>query len=258
MPSITYLSDIHLEFYKKTIPFGMDLKEGDILCLAGDIGDPESELYYTFLNYCRPLFKHIFIIAGNHEYYRTTSHPNKTIQSTNEKIAAICQEFPNVHFLNNTTYYIPEFDTYVLGTTLWSTTTGEHDEVYTYNDFRKIHNMNLPQYMDRLHEMSLAYLKGELEKISATSSISKVVVMTHHMPSHKLIHPTYADSDISHLFATNLEHLMYTYHIDHWICGHSHNSVNMDIHKTKIWMNPIGYPGEHKNKTMTWNSSFKL
>ena len=86
MPTVTYISDIHLEFYDRTLPLGIDLKGGDILCLAGDIGCPESRLYFTFLAYCSPLFKYIFIITGNHEYYKTTAQPLKTIDNTNEKI----------------------------------------------------------------------------------------------------------------------------------------------------------------------------
>ena len=256
MPTVTYLSDFHLEFYKKSLPFESILqwKNGDILCLAGDIGHPELPTYQAFLMYASSLFTHVFIIAGNHEYYQTVSHPKKTISSVSEQIADICQKFPNVHFLNNTTYYMPEFDTYVLGTTLWSTTTGDHDEMYIYNDFKKIHNMFLHEYMDKLHHMSVAYLTSELEKL--VSSTSNIIVLSHHLPSHKLIAPQYADSDINHLFATNLEKLMYTYRIHHWICGHSHTSVNMKIHKTQLWMNPVGYPGECEH--VTWNATFDL
>ena len=258
MPSVTYISDIHLEFYKASMPFESILqwKKGDILCLAGDIGYPELPSYQAFLTYASSLFTHVFIIAGNHEYYQTRDCPHKTIHSVNNHITDICAQFPNVHFLNNTTYYMPEFDTYVLGTTLWSTTTGDHDELYTYNDFKKIHNMALPEYMDRLHDMSVSYVTGELEKLNMASSNSKIIVLTHHMPSYKLIHPSYKGSDINHLFATNLEKLMYTYRIDHWICGHSHTSMNITIHNTQLWMNPVGYPGEHQH--VTWDTSFLI
>ena len=257
MPTVTYLSDFHLEFYKDSFDYEKMLqwKKGDILCLAGDIGYPELPTYQTFLTYASSLFTYVFVIAGNHEYYQTSSHPKKTILSTNEQITEICKLYPNVHFLNNTTYYMPEFDTYVLGTTLWSTTLGDHDEMYIYNDFKKIHNMFLPEYMDQLHRMSVAYLTGELDRLA--SSTSKVIVLTHHLPSYQLIAPIYMDSDINHLFATNLDKLFYTYRIHHWICGHSHTSMNVIIHKTRVWMNPVGYPGEHEG-IPTWNASFQL
>lgn len=256
MPTVTYLSDIHLEYYKESFPFEKILqwKQGDILCLAGDIGYPELPIYRSFLAYASSLFTYVFVIAGNHEYYTHSTHSNKTMLSTNEQIATICKSFPNVHFLDSATYYMKEFDTYVLGTTLWTTTTGEHDELYSYNDFKKIHKMSLTNYMDKLHDASVAYLTNELEKLISTTS--KVIVLTHHLPSHKLIAPQYKDSDLNHLFATNLERLLYLYPIHHWICGHTHTSMDMKIHNTYMWMNPVGYPGE--NSTITWQPMFEL
>jgi len=109
MPTVTYLSDIHLEFYKRTIPFGIKLEKSDILCLTGDIGEPFSDLYFTFLGHCSPLFKYIFIITGNHEYYKTETYTHKTIQSTNEKIVEVCKQFNNVHFLSDSSFHIPEY-----------------------------------------------------------------------------------------------------------------------------------------------------
>jgi predicted phosphodiesterase len=254
MPTVTYLSDIHLEFYKRTIPFGIKFEKSDILCLAGDIGEPFSDLYFTFLGYCSPLFKYIFIITGNHEYYKTETNPHKTIQSTNEKIVEICKQFSNVHFLSDASFYIPEYHLNVIGTTLWTGGEVDRDDMYRYNDFQKIHNMGLEGYMERLHETSLLFLKGELQKHKDNGST--VLVLTHHLPSFQLIAPEYKDSGMNHLFATNLDCLFRDYTIHHWICGHSHSPVQKTIENTKVWMNPVGYPGENKN--ICWNASFEL
>jgi len=191
MPTVTYLSDIHLEFYKRTIPYGIDLKGGDILCLAGDIGYPESDIYFTFLSYCSPLFKYIFIIAGNHEYYKTATHPHKTIQSTNERIIEACNHYHNVHFLSDSSFHIPEYNLNVIGTTLWTGGEPDLDDMYQYNDFRKINGMGMPGHMERLHEMSLLFLKDTLQKYKHNNST--VLVLTHHLPSFQLIAPQYKD-----------------------------------------------------------------
>ena len=254
MPTVTYLSDLHLEFYKK-FPFDnvFDWKDGDILCLAGDIGYPELDSYMHFLAYCSARFKYVFIIAGNHEYYKTSTHYLKTILNTNVKIKEICDQFRNVHFLNETSFYIEEYNLNVLGTTLWSDG-GSEDDFYHYNDFQKIHNMSLYGYMDKLHEMSVSYLKRELERIKGDGST--VLVLTHHLPSFQLISEKYKNSDMKHLFATNLDHLFRDYTIHHWICGHSHTAVQKTIGTTKIWMNPIGYPGE--NIDTKWVATFEL
>jgi len=256
MPTVTYLSDFHLEFYEKSIPYDTILgwKGGDILCLAGDIGYPELDSYFTFLAYCSPLYKYVFVIAGNHEYYKTLAHPQKTIRNTNEKIAQICDQFSNVRFLCESSIYIPEYHLNVIGTTLWTGGESDRDDMYQYNDFRKIHNMGLEGYMERLHETSLLFLKDELQKHKHDSST--VLVLTHHLPSFQLIAPQYKDSGMNHLFATNLDYLFRDYTIHHWICGHSHSSVQKTIENTNVWMNPVGYPGE--NKDVCWTATFDL
>lgn len=260
MPTVTYLSDTHLEFYDHPISYDtlMDVDttnttNKDILCLAGDIGYPEMISYQTFLEYVSKHYKYVFVIAGNHEYYQTKQSVNKSIQTTNEMIKQICSHFTNVHFLCETSYYIEEYDLHILGTTLWSDYSDEQIN-YNYNDFRKIHNMSLYGYMNRLHELSVCFLKNELEKYK--NDTSKVLVMTHHMPSFELIDPKYKDSGMNDLFATNLHKLFHEYKIDHWICGHSHTSVEKKIENTNVWMNPIGYPRE--NKKNVWISSFEI
>jgi len=246
MPRITYLSDLHLEFFNKTPPYSdlIEWEKGDILCLAGDIGYPEKEPYHTFLAYCSTKFEFVFIIAGNHEYYST-----KSIEEINRQIEQHCVPFPNVHFLHETTFYIKKYDMYILGTTLWSTTTGEPEERFYYNDFRLIPQMAAPEFMDSLHNKSMNYLIKALEK----PTHSKVIVMTHHMPSFDLIAPKYKGGDMNHLFATHLNSMIKKYTIDHWICGHSHVPMNIKIGRTQIHMNPIGYPGEN---VPNWKASF--
>lgn len=256
MPTVTYLSDFHLEFYKKSIPYETILgwKGGDILCLAGDIGYPELNSYFVFLAYCSSLYKYVFVIAGNHEYYKTIDHPLKTIQNTNKKIIEVSKQFRNVHFLSESSFYIPEYNLNVLGTTLWTGGEIERDDMYGYNDFNKIQGMSMPGQMERLHETSLLFLKDELQKHKHDGS--KVLVLTHHLPSFQLIAPQYKDSGMNHLFATNLDNLFRDYTIHHWICGHSHCPVQKTIENTKVWMNPVGYPGE--NKDICWNATFEL
>jgi Icc-related predicted phosphoesterase len=106
--------------------------------------------------------------------------------------------------------------------------------------------------MDKLHAKSIEYLTTELEK----HKTSNVIVMTHHMPSFDLIAPEFRDSDMNHLFATHLNAMIKKYHIDHWICGHSHVSMNMMIGNTHIHMNPIGYPDE--NHDINWKAYFEI
>ena len=67
------LSDIHLEL-RNYIPkdiFPEKINSGieEVLILAGDIGDPFSNIYKEFLTLCRSTFSFVIVVAGNHEFY---------------------------------------------------------------------------------------------------------------------------------------------------------------------------------------------
>lgn len=261
---INYLSDIHLEFFKPHINFDKVFKFpeiGTILCLAGDIGYPESEIYTRFLEYCSKYFKYVYLIAGNHEYY-CGKNKEKTIQKTNNLITKICSNLKNVYFLNNESVYNEEFDIYILGTTLWTDVNTTNKELLLgYNDFNQIYYeyqdhqycMN-DIYMELLNNESIEFLELELEKLKYTKS--KVIVMTHHLPTFELIHDKYKNSSLNFLFANNLDDYFEKYKIDAWICGHSHAKMNINIKNTQLFLNPIGYPGE--NRKFSTNESFNL
>lgn len=70
MVDFQYISDIHLEISGKIpdIP-----KSSNNLCLLGDIGAPESDIYKKFIKECSEKFTNVFVIYGNHEYYSETS-----------------------------------------------------------------------------------------------------------------------------------------------------------------------------------------
>lgn len=251
MPKIHCISDLHLEFYNSEIEFDkfFGWEKSDVLCLAGDIGYPELDTYKSFLTYCSSLFRYVFIIAGNHEYYMGDNHSIKTVATTYKNIKEICSSFPNVYFLCEKTIYIKEYDMYVLGTTLWTLPSDDPDDLYGYNDFRKIKDMS-PLFMKQLHRMSISYLEEELEKVKDTGS--KVIVLTHHLPTYELIHEKYRGHPMTSLFAVELKDLINKSKVDYWICGHSHMPMDKHIGNTRLILNPIGYPNEHSKYNLNF------
>ena len=256
MPTVAYLSDIHLEFYPGGTNPVVDMAwpTGDILCLAGDIGHPETPAYAGFLAECSRLFQYVFLVAGNHEYYQTSAHPSKTMHETDETIRDVCRRFHNVHFLSNASFHVPEFDLHVLGTTLWTGGDVRPADRFLYSDFRRIDDLRRGESMQNLHEASVRFLREHLPQHRHDGST--VLVLTHHLPSYELIAPMYRNSGLNHLFATNLDDLFRDYTIHHWVCGHSHQPTQTTIGDTKVWMNPIGYPGE--NADVCWTRRFEL
>jgi len=98
---IQYISDIHLEFLTNTPKV---IPRADVLCLVGDIGYPFSKIYKKFLTEMNNLFKKVFLITGNHEYYNLGPNFGKDMLMIEEKIQKVITEnnLNNITFLNDT------------------------------------------------------------------------------------------------------------------------------------------------------------
>ena len=207
----------------------------DVLILAGDIGDPFSESYKDFLARMSHHFNKIFIVSGNHEYYKTTV---STMKEIDDKIREVTESFNNVHFLQRDSiiYNRVRF----LGCTLWSRVKNSSNCVYM-NDFTLIPEMTFNMYRS-LHTNDVKWLKGELNK---TGDFDSTVVVTHHLPSYKLINHKYEGNLMNEFFASDLDYLVKKASI--WCCGHTHSANKIVIGECHCYVNPVGYSGEITN-----------
>ena len=73
------------------------------------------------------------------------------------------------------------------------------------------------------------------------------VVITHHTPSPKSVHPRYAGDALNAAFSSNLEHLMIGSKAPAlWIHGHTHDSYDYVVNGcTRVVANPRGYTGRY-------------
>ena len=228
--SIQYLSDIHLEYYtlkhQSSIP--KMKKISDNLALLGDIGNPFLDNYKEFLNYVSGEWNQTFLITGNHEYWQE----KYSISDVDNKISDLLTKFNNITFLNNTSY---EFSNYtLLGTTLWSKILNPPKRIM--GDDLYIPNMNFEE-LNKLHNKSVEWLEKEssLNEPSKTNS-KNIIVLTHHLPSYKLIIDKYQDSKFQDRFASDLEYLMKD-HVKYWLSGHSHCKYETIINDTFCGIN---------------------
>lgn len=240
---IQILSDLHLEFlylFQVDDIISKILPLGDVLVLAGDIGRPDDDTYNYFLKKMSKVFPKVFIITGNHEYY------GGDISLTNEKISRICSQLENVSFLCSSYEDYGGFRW--IGTTLWT-----HIEPTTscfINDVRNIHHFNIEKY-NQLHQESVHFLENNL------SEKKQLIVITHHLPSYKLIHKKYmkspAHEKYNQWFASSLDGLIrkFTQNLPLWIYGHTHDFSHIIMNETQMICNPIGY--ENENKNSNWN-----
>ncbi len=230
---IHLVSDLHLEKWK-TIPIYLQHVEADILVLAGDIGHPFSQIYHQLISMCAQQFKHVILITGNHEYYKTEEL--KSMEDIDERVQHIANQYPNVYFLNRQAIVIDHL--VFIGCTLWSLPEKKLFHMnYITSDFRNIKDMNISRYRD-LFMINRNYIRSTMMKYKH----HKIVVVTHHVPSYKFMVPKYRNDTKRSFYASNLEHLIKN--ADYWLCGHTHNSCYLHIHQCHCYVNSYGYPHE--------------
>lgn len=242
---IQVISDIHLELRKSPPVINVS---AEILALCGDIGGPKQESYRSLLAWASTNYAWVFIIAGNHEFY----HNHDTIEELTTHIEEVVSGFPNITFLNNSTVELQtNNDTVrVFGSTLWSDTSKHAENVKrVMNDYVKIKRKNngrrtsiVPEDTIRLHKIAVAALRAEIN-----TDGPPLIVLTHHLPSLKLIHDDFTDASINCAYASDLDELI-SPPVVLWMHGHSHRAADTRLNKVRIVCNPMGYPGENTKK----------
>ncbi len=232
--SIQILSDLHLEYYKKSFP--TILPRTKYLALLGDIGKPTSSSYQKFIEEQSHNFEKIFLIAGNHEYYNSS----KTMFQIEEKLEQINKQYNNVHYLQNKSINVDDFK--ILGCTLWSDISMKNRWILEeeINDYKKIlkrgYNRKIPiTCFDTvsLHKNSVRFIEEELKKTDRP-----IIVLSHHAPLREnYINP------LNEAYCTDLSHL-FKYPVRGWLYGHTHIPSEFEYRGIKIASNPFGYPGE--------------
>lgn len=250
--NIQYISDIHLEFHDKhnTGALHPDMFVTPVapyLVLAGDIGIPDLMSYPVFLSWCSRHWKEVFLVAGNHEYYNMRCPVKTDMASKNELLQTICDGLPNVHFLNCSSYLIPETNVRILGCTLWSDIPDcLSEKVITYtNDARQIYHLKdvpfTPWAQSEEHKRQKQWLNQEIQKCDLTNE--RCLVVTHYLPSFALIHEKYKGSPLNACFASDCDDLFQP-PVVAWMCGHTHTGMKILIHGIPCLVNPHGYPNE--------------
>jgi predicted phosphodiesterase len=252
---VQYVSDIHLEHR----PAGWEPpieRRAPVLVLAGDVGSPwpspRHASYADFLARMSRLFDHVVLIAGNHEYF---GHYMEATEALIRDTVAM-PNLDNVHYLQNTTWDLPDSDVTFFGGTFW-THVPEEKEVLLGGvwDTAKI-----PGYTYRrgrgLHATAVAAL--DVAIAAAKAAGRRLVVVSHHIPRMDLIDSRYTGNPTNVAFASDVpaacaedlhaeDACTKAAVVAAWIYGHTHTPSCRGI----FHCNPIGYPGEREG--VEWN-----
>ncbi len=233
---IQYISDVHLEFrenasYIKHNPLPVT---GEVLVIAGDtlyLGDSYTK--HPFWDWASENYQQVIVCLGNHEFYLyydlATMTDGRTIDIR-----------PNVHAYYNKSVRVGDAD--IIVSTLWAHIP-DNEAVYTercISDFRRIlYNGELFRAADFNHEHQRCF---EFIKQAVAKSDARVkIVVSHHVPSFRMLCPKFADSLCNGGFTVELSGYIEKSGIDYWIFGHSHYNIDVRIGSTQCICNQLGY-----------------
>lgn len=240
--------------------------------------DSESAKYHKFFEQCCEQFPEVIYIAGNHEHYGGDFQ--KTIGILKEHLS----RYKNLHILDKETFECGDF-TFIGATLWSDFNRNDAITMMTVermmNDFRLVENSS--NMIDRKvtvyrkdengkyvnDENGVAIIDGYefvhvasklkpedcyadhqkflacIESVIKNDRTRKYVIVGHHSPSSKSIHPRYESSSlINGAYSSNLEGFIMNYpEIKLWTHGHTHHEFDYDIGETRISCNPRGYIG---------------
>lgn len=241
------IADFHAESHWKQL--GKYRGNADVIIVAGDFHtktDGPAELRRIFGN------RRIIYVSGNHEYY------GSILRAEDERLRKACKN-QGIDYLQCDAVEIDGIN--IIGCTFWTDFRlfGEVEscraeaEVARYlNDYRVIYSKNrLPITTAEtleLHRQHKAWLIDQFEVYRG----KPLVVVTHHGPSKKCVHPDYTKNLASAGFASDLDCLVKKSGARYWICGHSHVGQHFTLGKTEVWMNCKGYSGENVDGFNPW------
>jgi hypothetical protein len=228
-------SDLHLEFVDWIPPPAA----ADAIVLAGDIA-----VGVQGIQWARRQFPDtpVVYVPGNHEFYGARL-PDALAELRNEA------QRLGVHFLDGDESILG--GARFLGTTLWTDyelygsapedlERAMADAAIEMNDFRMIQWAGgeplEPALVRDMHLTGVAWLAERL----AEPFGGPTVVVTHHLPHRRCIHPKYEGTRFNPCFASDLDHLVRA-PVALWVHGHTHESIDFLVNGTRVVCNPRGY-----------------
>lgn len=235
---LNILSDLHLSL---SIPPPPDT-DADLVVLAGDLARPREALAWA-----TGLGKPAVYVIGNHEFY------GGSLDGTVDELRRLCAG-TNVRLLDNDVAVVDGVR--LLGSTLWTDFllfgAGEQRDAAVrdalrfnrdYTRIRVAHDAQrlfTPDDSAALFERNAAWLAARL----AEPFDGATVVVTHHAPSRRSIHPRFTGSLVNACFVSDAEYLLDGERAQLWIHGHTHDSFDYVVNGTRVVCNPRGYSRE--------------
>lgn len=244
------VSDLHLEFGPFTLPV-MEDEQDCVLLAVGDIDVGARTA--QFLNKMAKRFRVVAYVYGNHEFYggNICTIPLKIKQALKHN---------NIVILNDSTFELD--DVVFIGGTLW-TNYDNGNPVSMLCAQRGINDYHLIEINDEVtgkprritpadlvkrFNHTFAFICDQLKAKTELGDNRKVVVVTHHCPSFRSVHPRHRNSSLNGAFSSEIIEKVLTFgHVDLWVHGHTHDTFDYYVGETRVMCNPRGYVGHETN-----------
>jgi predicted phosphodiesterase len=247
---LNILSDLHLSRGALARPEN----DADVAILAGDIARPGDAVAWA-ADFAVP----VIYVPGNHEFYGG-SIPG-TVDALRQRCAGT-----RVHVLCNDELILN--DVRFLGTTLWTDfrlfgegqqrAAATREAVRCMHDFSRIRMGDSPGALFTPADSAalFEFQARWLERSLAEPFAGPTVVITHHAPSRRSIHPRFADSLLNACFVSDAERLVDGTRARLWIHGHTHDSFDYVLNGTRVVCNPRGYAKDGVNENPRFDANF--
>jgi predicted phosphodiesterase len=235
MVRIRVHSDLHLEFADWLPP----PVPADVVVLAGDIHNGVAGLQWMRRHF--PEMPVVYV-PGNHEFYGARIHDVQTaLRAAADRLG--------IHLLDSSEIVL--HGTRFLGTTLWTDfalygADPERVEQSMADAKRYMHDYRVirygaqgkfrPEHALRLHQEQVQWLERKLVAPFAGAT----VVVTHHLPHPRSVHPKFEHDPLNPGFASDLTHVVRR-PVQLWVHGHTHESLDYVVNETRVLCNPRGY-----------------
>lgn len=249
---IALISDVHLSV--NPIPFPH--VDADVLVLAGDISRPERAMAWAKGSALPTLY-----VCGNHEFYGSDlvtvyDELKREAVGTNVTVLERNEWFHNgVRFLGCTLWsdfrLMPTKEARDEGIEQGMKFTRDYTHIRLAPDFPALFT---PAVSQMVFLQSVDWLEYSFSK----PHDGPTVVVTHFAPSRKSISPKFEGSPVNSCFVSDLEPQILRWQPDLWLHGHTHDSFDYQVGKTRVVCNARGYAKDGVPENPKFNSALVI
>ena len=243
---LNVLSDLHLSQGELPLPEN----DADLVILAGDLARPARAVAWA-----SRIRKPVLYVPGNHEFYGgsiegTVAELKRLCAGTRTRVLD-CEQavLGGVRFLGATLW-----TDFMLGGAGAARDAAMRAAERFMRDFSVVRIGGAP-FTPEASAGLFAQHAAWLEERLAEPHAGPTVVITHHAPSPRSIHPRFAGSPLNACFVSDAERLIDARRVQLWIHGHTHDSFDYRVAGTRVVCNSRGYASDGINENPSFDAN---